>query len=107
MPSADMLLDRLPKELVPELKLTDIYEKMSLADELCKVYSHLNRDVVMVSLLLTILKSQGLIHSSMDEMLEFLVGFNLADRLKICQVVAQAQTEYAAGEAKIIQYFCH
>ena len=107
MLGADVLIDKWQKEIVPELELTSFHEKMSLADELCKVYTHLNRDVVMVSLLLTMLQRQGLIHSGMDEMLEFLGGLSLADRLKICQVVTQAQTEYAAGEAKIIHYFCH
>ncbi len=101
-----MLFNRMQKTILPE-ELTGVFEKISLADELCKAYTHVNRDVVKVGLLVMMLQSKGLIHRGLDGLMAYLADLSMEDRMKIYHVITQAQTEYAAGEAKIIQYFCH
>lgn len=105
----DVLVARLQKSLTPELQyeLTNLLEEISIADELCKAYTHLNRDVVKISMLLVMLQRKGMIHSGIDGLLEHLEDLSMEDKVEICRVITQAQTEYATGEAKIIQYFCH
>ena len=106
MLGTDAVIDRMQKTIIPE-ELTGIFEKISLADELCKAYTHVNRDVVKVGLLLMMLQCKGLVHGGMDGLLTYLADLSMEDRIEICHVITQAQSEYAAGEAKIIQYFCH
>lgn len=83
------------------------FEKLIRAGKLCAAYPHLNTNLVNISLVLAGLISKGFVGADLNSILTALVNMDLEEKLRVLQVLVEAQTDYASGEAKIVQYFYH
>lgn len=77
------------------------------AGKLCAAYPHLNTSIINLSLILAELINKGLISANLNSILATMVNLEMEEKLKVLQVLVEAQTDYASGEAKIVQYFYH
>ncbi|GAB6180653.1 hypothetical protein JCM14036_19720 [Desulfotomaculum defluvii] len=82
-------------------------DKIIRAGKLCAAYPHLNTNIVKHSLILMELINNGLVSSDANSILETMVNMGMEEKLKVLKVLVEARTDYASGEAKVVQYFCH
>ncbi|SHF22166.1 hypothetical protein [Desulforamulus putei] len=105
----DQLINRL--ENGAGIKISTEYkgvlERTVTAGDFCAAYPHLNRDVVMASMLLFPLVKEGRLPAGLQGVMEVLEDMDIEEKFNILNVLVAAQTDFARGEAKIVQYFCH
>lgn len=102
------LLDRVENRAQNcKINLDDVMRRTVTAGELCEAYPHLNKDVVMAGMLLYPLIKEGCFGGGVQGAMELLSELAVEERVKILRIVTSAQTEFAEGEARIVQYFFH
>lgn len=105
----DNNLQKLIHKLQPKVSSDmEVYLQNAInAGEFCSIYPHLDKEVVIVSLLLFSLVDNGYLEGGLQRALHILEGFDAEQKIKILNVILEAQSGYAVGEAKVVQYFCH
>lgn len=91
--------------LVQRINNPQYETKLSEAEALCSAYPNLNKEVVKISLMLLGLCNSGCINNRLEEVLDVLPDVDVEQKVKIVSVMIEAQTAYATGEAKIVQYY--
>lgn len=82
-------------------------DKLASASKLCAAYPHLDANLLSTSLVLTDLICKGVVGFDLNSILAALGNMDAEEKLRVLQVLVEAQTDYASGEAKILQYFYH
>ncbi|GAB6157625.1 hypothetical protein JCM39194_08250 [Desulfotomaculum varum] len=107
----DRLLNKLHEyeQTVPGSKdiWQEILAKTEQASDLCSAYPHLNKNVVKLSMLLLPLVKKESFFAILQGVDEVLHDLGPEEKLLIFKVIAESQTEFARGEAKVVQYFMY
>ncbi|WP_156779642.1 hypothetical protein [Desulforamulus reducens] len=88
-------------------EFTGILDKAITAGKLCVTYPHLNQNAVMISMVLRELIDKEFINFEINSILATLENIDVEESLKILQILVEAETDFASGEARIIRYFYH